>query len=120
MGSNTFLNYSLKIIDTTYKLLGIKMTNFLINKTVAPLFISGETIKSLKEDIYRLKKININSISAFIVEGLSSMDYTIIDKFYNEILNSIKELTSDENEGHYAIKFTALVTIDVIAKWSNA
>jgi hypothetical protein len=51
MGSNTFLNYSLNIIDTTYKLLGVKITNFLINKSVAPIFISGETIESLKLDI---------------------------------------------------------------------
>jgi hypothetical protein len=43
IGSNTFVDYSMSIINVAYKLFGIKITNFLVNKTVAPLFISGET-----------------------------------------------------------------------------
>ncbi len=36
------------------------------------------------------------------------------------MLNSIKELTEGKDDGHFAIKFTALVSIDVMTRWSTA
>lgn len=44
MGSNLFLNHSLGLMNMCYKLLGIRVTNFAINKSVASLFTSGESI----------------------------------------------------------------------------
>jgi hypothetical protein len=54
------------------------------------------------------------------VEGLATMDTKKIDISYKEMLNSIKELTEGKDEGHFAIKFTALVSIDVMTRWSTA
>jgi hypothetical protein len=44
MGSDLFINSSLTILNTVYKVLGIRLTNFAINKTIGQLFTSGETI----------------------------------------------------------------------------
>jgi hypothetical protein len=56
MGSNMFIDYSLPLINVCYKILGIKLTNFAINNSVASLFTSGETIKSLIRDIDEYEK----------------------------------------------------------------
>lgn len=48
------------------------------------------------------------------------MDSKKIEISYKEMLNSIKELTDGKDEGHFAIKFTALVSIDVMTRWSTA
>lgn len=44
MSSDLFINCSLNILNTFYKILGIRLTNFAINKTIGQLFTSGETI----------------------------------------------------------------------------
>jgi len=44
MGSELFINHSLSFINIFYKILGIRLTNFAINNTVASLFTSGETV----------------------------------------------------------------------------
>jgi len=47
MGSNVFINHSLRMMNIAYKILGIRLTNFAINNTVGSLFTSGETIQTL-------------------------------------------------------------------------
>lgn len=44
MGSELFINHSLTFINVFYKILGIRLTNFAINNSVASLFTSGETV----------------------------------------------------------------------------
>ena len=56
MGSSLFINYSLSIINAFYKIFGLKITNFLIDRTAGSLFISGQSLQQLKEDIDRYKK----------------------------------------------------------------
>jgi hypothetical protein len=48
------------------------------------------------------------------------MDKKVIDICYKEMMFSIKELTDGKNEAHLFIKFTALVSIDVLTRWSRA
>jgi hypothetical protein len=48
MGSDLFINYSLRMMNMCYKIFGNKLTNFGINNSVASIFTSGETIDSLK------------------------------------------------------------------------
>ena len=47
MGSNLFINHSLGLMNIAYKIFGIRLTNFAINKSVGSLFTSGETIQTL-------------------------------------------------------------------------
>lgn len=44
MSSNLFINCSLSILNVVYKVLGIRLTNFAINKSIGQLFTSGESI----------------------------------------------------------------------------
>ena len=96
------------------------MTNFIINRTVAPLFVSGETLQSLIKDIDEHERIGINAIGAYVVEGLPKMDQVLIDKFYLTMIDSIKAQTEGRDEAHQALKFTALISIDVLTRWSSA
>lgn len=41
MGSNLFINYSLSGVHLSYKLFGISLTNFLIEKTAGSIFTGG-------------------------------------------------------------------------------
>jgi len=51
MGSDLFINNALSMMNTSYRLLGVGATNFVLNNTVVPLFCAGETIDQLKADI---------------------------------------------------------------------
>jgi len=74
MGSDLFINHALRGMELSYKLLGTRFTNFILNNTVVPLFCAGETIDQLKADIRDHRKRNINVIGNYICEGLSEMN----------------------------------------------
>jgi hypothetical protein len=66
------------------------------------------------------KKKNIGGIAGYVVEGLAKMDYKIIDAFFEFMKKSIIAQTEGKAEGHFALKFTAIVSIDVMTRWSRA
>jgi len=72
MGSDLFINYSLSLMNLSYKVLGVRLTNFAINKSVGSLFTAGETIETLVEDIAQLEKRNISAIGNYVIEGLAT------------------------------------------------
>lgn len=120
MGSNLFINYSLSMINLCYKIFGIKLTNFAIKNSVASIFTSGETIQTLKYDVMKHEKKNIGGIAGYVVEGLPSMDYAKIESFYQYMMESIIAKTEGKPEGHFALKFTAIISIDVMTRLSRA
>ena len=120
MGSDLFINNSLSMINMSYKILGTKLTNFAINNSVASLFTSGESTISLVKDINSFEKQNIFSIGAFIVEGLPKMDEPKIQAFYNDIMGAIDATTEGKDEAHFALKFTALISTDIMTRLSRA
>jgi len=71
MGSDLFINHSLSLMNLSYKVLGVRLTNLAINKSVGSLFTAGETIETLVEDIAELEKRNISAIGNYVIEGLS-------------------------------------------------
>lgn len=120
MGSNIFINYSLGAMKLSYKIIGIKLTNFFINNSVASIFTSGETIATMTADTQEHEKKNIGGIAAYVVEGLEKIDYKVIDSFFKDMKESIMAQTEGKTEGHFALKFTAIMAIDVMTRWSRA
>lgn len=120
MGSNMFINHSLGMMNVCYKIFGIKLTNFAINNSVASIFTSGETVASMKYDVGVHEKKNIGGIAGYVVEGLAKMDYKKIDAFYETMKQSIIVKTEGKTEGHFALKFTAIISIDVMTRLSRA
>lgn len=51
MASNLFINYSLPAMRALYSVLGVRMTNVIINRTAGEVFTSGEQISTLVADI---------------------------------------------------------------------
>jgi len=78
MGSDLFINHSLSMMGWSYRLFGVRLTNFVINKSVGSLFTAGETIESLVDDIAELEKRNVYAIGNYVVEGLSEMNEVAI------------------------------------------
>lgn len=78
MGSNLFINHSLQLMNLAYMTLGIRATNFAINKSVGSLFTSGESIQTLVEDIAVLEKNNVYGVANYVVEGLAEMDEVFV------------------------------------------
>jgi len=74
MGSDLFINHSLWMMNLSYRLLGVRLTNFAITRSVGSLFTSGETIDTLLADIAELEKKNIHGVGMSVVEGLPKMD----------------------------------------------
>jgi len=44
MSSNLFINHALRVMQLSYKVLGVSLTNLLINSTAGSIFTSGETL----------------------------------------------------------------------------
>lgn len=78
MGSDLFINHSLTMMNQSYRFLGTRLTNFVLNNTVVPLFCAGETIEMLKADIKEHKSRNVNVIGNYICEGLGDMNEAMI------------------------------------------
>ena len=51
MSSNIFINYSLIGMNLSYKLLGVKLTNWAIETTAGSIFTGGVSISDVKNDI---------------------------------------------------------------------
>jgi virulence-associated protein VapD len=120
MSINMFINHALNGMRLSYKFMGRTLTNFLINKTAGSIFTSGETLQTLAEDIKKLEARKIHGVANYVVEGLHEMDEAVIQKVYDDLIESIKVLTADGQEGHLAIKLTSMITIGIMTRISKA
>jgi hypothetical protein len=120
MSSNFFINYALRGMQLSYRLMGRSLTNFLINSTAGSIFTSGETVQTLLADIKNLKARGILGVANYVVEGLHDMDEAVIQKVYEDLIDSVKALTAEGQEGHLAIKLTSMITIGIMTRISKA
>lgn len=120
MGSNLFINYALFGMNVFYKVLGVRFTNFMINKSVGSLFTAGESIQTLVEDIKALEKHNVYGIANYVVEGLDVYDDAFVQGVFEHMLESIHAQTEGKEEGHFALKLTGLISTDVMTRMSRA
>ena len=95
MSSNFFINYALRGMQLSYRLMGRSLTNFLINSTAGSIFTSGETVQTLLADIKNLEARGILGVANYVVEGLHDMDEAVIQKVYEDLIDSVKALTAD-------------------------
>lgn len=124
MSSNFFIDYSPRVLNISYKFLGVRLTNFLV-RNPAMVYTSGENIHSVLEDIQYLKVKNINALVGFTIEALPKMDEGLVDTYIEEIVTSIRAISQirdpqGRSNGHQAIKFSAFITLDVMTRWSKA
>ena len=77
------------MLNTSYNLIGLRASNFLIDKTFGAVYTSGQSIDTLlvDRDIHDTK--NINALVGYTVEGLDRMDEEKIDGYLNEMITSI-------------------------------
>ena len=122
MASNIFINYSLSWMRLSYKIFGKNFTNLIIEKSAGGLFTSGTTIESLLQDIKILNSRKIGGVANYVLEGIDTMDKVKIEKGYQEMIDSIISMTKDDGseEGHFALKLTAMISIDLMTKLSTA
>lgn len=120
MSSNVFINHALTGMNIAYRVMGKRLTNFIINKTAGEVFTSGETLQSLNADIKVLEQRKIGGVANYVVEGLHEMHEPTIQKVYDDLIDGIKSLTEDNKEGHYAIKLTSMITIGITTRLSKA
>jgi len=120
MSSNLFINHALRGMHLSYRVLGRTLTNFLINSTAGTIFTSGETVSTLVADIKSLEARGILGVANYVVEGLHEMDDAVIQKVYEDLIDSVKVLTAEGQEGHLAIKLTSMITIGIMTRISKA
>jgi hypothetical protein len=59
-------------------------------------------------------------VANYVVEGLSEMNETKIQQILKDLMDSIKACTEGRQQGHLAIKITALCAIDIVTRLSKA
>jgi hypothetical protein len=111
MSSNFFINHALRMMHLSYKCLGLGLTNFVIGRTVGPVYTSGPDIPSMMQDVRAHESRNINALVGYVVEGLEDMDEELVEGYLEEMIRSVVAHCHGKPEGHYALKYTALVTV---------
>jgi hypothetical protein len=56
----------------------------------------------------------------YVVEGLHTYDEARVQVFFNNLLESINVQTQGNQEGHFALKLTALISTDIMTRMSRA
>lgn len=120
MSSNFFINYSLMGMSLAYRVIGMRITNALIEKTAGSIFTGGVTIDDLLKDMDLLEKRKIGSISMMVVEGLTNADEPTLDYFYTISRDTVSKMTEGRPEAHFAVKLTAFVSLEVMQAISKA
>ena len=120
MGSNIFINHALFGMRASYKVLGVSLTNWFIEKTCGTIFTGGVTLEDLSRSAEELERQNIGTIGMAVVEGLSHVSEEKLDEFLAFSLKSVDMFTDGRTEGHLAVKLTAFVSTEVMEKVSTA
>ena len=92
MGSNTFINWSLTSLNTSYRILGKSITNLAI-KPFSNLMLGGETIENVLKVQDKMAKKGIKSLSGFIVEGLINPTEADLDHCLDYSLEVIEKIS---------------------------
>lgn len=79
MGSELFINYSIPLLNLTFKVLGKKGASLLVNKTAGSVFTSGENEFSLIKDMKNFEKRGIGCIGNYVVEGMHKYDARLVN-----------------------------------------
>ena len=101
MGSNLFINYSLFSINTSYRLLGLRLTNAIIDSTAGSIFVGGVTVDELNRTADALKGRNIGTLVGYVVEGLRDKTNSELDEYVDFCVNSINSITEGGKEGNF-------------------
>jgi len=120
MGSNFFINQSLRAVMLSYKILGINLTNWCIHNSVGDILTGGENLGQLKSVVNKLEKRNVGTMAGLVVEGLESPNAKVLDEFTDFSIKTIRELTEGREEAHFAFKFTAYVDTELMRKMNTA
>merc|ERR1719498_81150 len=106
MGSNLFIDHSLRAMSLSYRILGMRLTNMAIEKTCGTIFTGGVSVDDLCRDMDTLEKRNIGSISMMVVEGLTNAEEKTLDYFYKMSMDTVKQQSEGRPESHFAMKLT--------------
>jgi len=111
MSSDFFISHAITMMNLSYKCLGLGLTNFVIGRTVGPVYTSGPDIPSMMQDVRAHESRNINALVGYVVEGLEEMNEEQVEGYLEEMIKSVVAHCHGKPEGHYALKYTALVTV---------
>jgi len=120
MSSNFFINYSLLGMNLSYKLLGVRLTNSVIENTAGSIFTGGVTLEDLNRDIKILEDRQIGGIGCYVVEGVRDPKDSELDAFRDFTMESIRQLSENGSEGHFALKLTAFIGLEALERVSTA
>ena len=101
-------------------MLGIRLTNRLIESTAASIFTGGVSLQDLLKEIDILEKRGIGTISMSVVEGLRQVEEKTLDDFLEFSKETVRLMTEVKSEAHFAVKLTAFISTEVMEKVSLA
>jgi len=80
-----------------YRLLGIRITNSLIERTAGSIFTGGVTLDDLVRDTNELESQKVGGIGCYVVEGLRQVDNKRLDDFYEFCMGAVKQVSEGQN-----------------------
>ena len=116
MNSNLFINWSSGLIDASYRVLGLRATNAIIDSTAGSIFVGGVTVDELNRTADGLQDRNIGTLVGYVVEGLRDKTNAELDEYVDFCVNSIKSITEGGKEGNFQLKLTAYMSTELMEK----
>lgn len=120
MASNLFINHSLTAMSLSYRVLGIRLTNSLIENTAGSIFTGGVSVDDLCMDMDVLARRNIGSISMMVAEGLRNAEEKTLDYFHALSKDTVMKMSEGRAEAHFATKLTIFISMEVMERISEA
>lgn len=120
MGSDLFIKYALSAMTMSYRLFGTKIVNAVVDNTAGSIFTAGVTIPNLVSQINLLEQKSQGGIGCYVVEGLENYNDQKFEEFFNFSMESVKLITQDKTEGHFALKLTAFMSMQEMTRFSKA
>ena len=78
------------MMNWSYRYFGLGFTNFVISRTVGPVYTSGPDIPSMLQDVRAHESRNINALVGYVVEGLEEMNEELVDGYLEEMIKSVE------------------------------
>ena len=109
------------LTNVSYRLMGKKLTNSIIENTGGKIFTSGPTIKTLIVDTDKFYiKNDVWSAANFVMEGIENDDVEKFDYAKDFLIETLGRCCKTRPYSHLAIKLTGLGHMEMFVKANKA
>ena len=119
--SDFLLSKGDRLVNTSYKIFGNRITDALIENTAGQVFTSGPTIQTLIQDAEKLyTEYGLLSAGNYVLEGIEEDNAIIFDGAKDYLVETLDKYSKGRPYCHLAIKLTGLGHMQMFRDYDKA